>query len=311
MTSPPIKKARGYDQWIRTVLVLAMVGVVVSIYGLLRGNDQASRISDLSDRLDNVTVLAGQNQAQAVNNGGQSIGPPAASVASGKAAPPPTEVAPTTPTVSGSVQLPASTDRIVQLVLARIPKPKNGTTPSGVALQHAIEAVLKAHPEYTKSQIDAAVAAYLKVNPPKKGDTGATGSPGPSGPTGSPGVDGSPGLNGANGQNGLNGASVTGAHICQTDDDPAPGCGTADATGHLVFQVTQPDGSVVYYDAGAAPRGLNGAVGAQGPQGDPGPTGEAGPSGPAGPQCPDGYTPSTADQPLAGQEWAVCASPSP
>lgn len=246
-------------------------------------------------RLGQTTTLAAQNQAGLVKVGATPIGPPAKSVAAGKADPPNVADHPTTaPTMSA-----ADTTRIVNMVLARIPRPKDGVTPSGAVLQHAIVATLVAHPELTNRQVSTAVTTYLTRKPPKQGPpgtpgpSGAPGSGGPTGPVGGigpsgpPGTDGPTGPVGETGPTGAAGTSVTGAHICGTDDASVFCAGVA--AGNLVEQLTAPDGSVTYVDTGRA-------LGDTGPAG-PGPTNDQVQaavndymaSHPM-PACPTGYT---------------------
>jgi len=226
------------------LLMGAMLGV--SLMSLVQHEYAQHR---LSGNLNNVTVLADQRAAALSNAGKPTLGPPAASVASGKATPPPVALVPTVPT-----KTPPTVDeqRIVSMVLARIPRPKDGKTPTGAVLQKAIVATLVAHPDLTNKQVSAAVTSYLTRNPPPAGPPGPSGSIGAAGGVGNVGPSGAPGTAGT---------SVTGAHIC-ADADTSTYCSAAAASsGDLVEQLTAADGTVSYVDTGRA-------LGAQGPKGD-------------------------------------------
>lgn len=259
MRRPDISRQGKWS--ISLVASVMLLGVVIGL-SLSQLYSYEYRNHTLGKHLSNVTVLADQRGAALTNAGQPSLGPPAASVASGKATPPPTALVPTEPTAT-----PATVDeqRIVAMVLARIPRPKDGHTPTGAVLQKAIVATLVAHPNLTNPQVSAAVTHYLRTNPPP---AGAPGKSGPSGTVGSPGMNGpsgdtgSPGTNGQDGAQGAAGTSVTGAHICG-DSDTSSYC-TQAASGDLVEQLTAFDGTVSYVDTGRA-------LGDTGPQG-PGPT---------------------------------------
>jgi hypothetical protein len=240
-----------------------------------------------TQRLTAVTTLAGQGQAYQANHGLSTFGPPAKSVAAGKDDPPPANIVPTEPAKSNAPGVTFDEQRIVNMVLAKIPKPRDGKTPSGPVLQRAIAAVMEDHPELSKPGIAAAVAAYLTAKPPAPGKAGRDG------------VNGQNGANGSNGLNGVAGDSVTGAHVCQPATDAGPDlsdyCTTVQASGQppavgdLVVQITSAaTGEIRYSDAGPAPRGPQGDTGPQGPQG----------SGPTDQQLADAVAAYMADHPV-------------
>jgi hypothetical protein len=249
----PTVSRRG--RWsIALVLSILLTGAMLGI-SLLSLAQYETRQHHLDRNLQNVTVLADQRGAALTNGGHPSLGPPAASVASGKATPPPIALVPTVPTKTAPT---VDEQRIVAMVLARMPRPKDGKTPTGAVLQKAIVATLVAHPNLTNAQVSAAVTRALTRIPPAS--AGPPGSPGPSGAAGSPGIPGpsgdagSPGTNGSDGASGPAGpvgTSVTGAHIC-ADPDTSDYCASAPA-GDLVEQLTTANGDVSYVDTGPAP----------------------------------------------------------
>lgn len=185
-----IRQRRRELAWSRAAVVFAVFAVALGGYLFARITHLNSNQDTLNDRLDRVTILAGQNQVAAGTN---SIGPPAKSVAAGKAKPPPQEIAPTSPTSTSTVR-PATThltaaqeNHIAGMVLARVKVPH----PTTADLSRAIVAVLKAHPSLTLTQVTGAVSAYEQKHPPAPGSPGLKGDmglPGSVGPSGLPGV---------------------------------------------------------------------------------------------------------------------------
>lgn len=248
-----------------TAALVLSVGLILTGTGIF-ANIAASRGSQNAStdhKLHEVTLAGVAEQKNASASGVATVAPPIASISAGKAAPSIAEA----PQQSGPMP-PVDEKRIVDMVLARLPRPKDGKTPTGAVLQHAIVATLVAHPELTTHQVSAAVADYLIKKPPKSGTNGTNGSPG---------------------------TGVTDAHICAAADTSAF-CSTPDihgvtpVTGDLIEQLSAADGSVSYVDTGRA-------LGAQG---------DAGEVGPAGPGPSDAQIQTAVDAYMASHPQPAC-----
>jgi hypothetical protein len=80
-------------------------------------------------------------------------------------------------------------DAIVNAVLARIPTPKDGHTPTVEELARQIVGYCADHGCPPVEQVNAAVAAQLAAHPPPAGPVGPTGSPGAAGAGCDPGLN--------------------------------------------------------------------------------------------------------------------------
>lgn len=227
--------------WIVAAFTLAAV-----VYLVQARNADHHHQARLENTVSALSTGMAQNQAQLQKLGERPVGPPAKSVAAGKATPPPTEIAPVTPGPTTPISVGPTAGQVRTAVNAYFAD--NPVKPPRITADQLAPLVTKY------------VTQYLREHPPAAGPAGQPGA------TGSPGKPGAAGEAGQPGSTGPSGAPASNTQIAAAVTTYLPGAVAA------------------YLTENPPPAGPAGPSGAPGANCDPETTPACiGPSGPAGP----------------------------
>lgn len=177
---PVVRPSRiKWTQWGTWILAAVTLALVLYLVEGRSSDHQAqadlrAHLTRSDSRIEALSTGLAQEQAHSERQGVKPVVPPAASIAAGKATPPPTDIVPVTPGVTRTVTV----------------GPTAAQVRAGVNAYFADNPVkVKVDPATLAPQVTAFVTKYLREHPPAAGKNGTDGLAGATGKPGPPPTD--------------------------------------------------------------------------------------------------------------------------